>query len=73
MSGIAIDTRKDCAGKLYVAIEGENNDGHDFLKEAFEAGFTVEEVAALTKIDPWFLSNVKEIADYGEELRALVT
>jgi len=42
------------------------------IKEALEFGLTVEEIADLTKIDPWFLSNMKEIVDYGHELSDLV-
>lgn len=38
VSGVAIDTRSDCSGRLYAAIEGENKDGHDFLEEALQGG-----------------------------------
>ena len=40
------------------------------IKAAFELGFTVEEVYKLTRIDPWFLSNIKEIVDFTQTLRA---
>ena len=33
--------------------------------EAFARGWTVEAVHGLTAIDPWFLSNMKEIADFA--------
>jgi len=39
------------------------------IKDAFELGFTVDEVARLTDIDPWFLSNIREIVEFGRELR----
>ena len=32
------------------------------------AGFTVEEIFQLTKIDRWFLVQIKEIVDFEEEL-----
>ena len=36
--GISTDTRSLLPGNLYVALEGENFDGHDFVKEAFNKG-----------------------------------
>jgi carbamoyl-phosphate synthase large subunit len=33
------------------------------VKRAFEAGLTVEDVHALTMIDPWFLSQMQELVD----------
>jgi carbamoyl-phosphate synthase large subunit len=34
-----------------------------YVGDAFAQGFTLEEVHALTKIDPWFLVQIKEIVD----------
>ena len=42
-----------------------------FLRHAFRAGFTIEELFQLTKIDRWFLTQLKEIVDFEEELAAL--
>jgi carbamoyl-phosphate synthase large subunit len=39
-----------------------------FIRHAFRAGFTSEEIFQLTKIDPWFLAQLKEIVDFEEEL-----
>ncbi len=39
-----------------------------FVRHAFRAGFTIEELFELTKIDRWFLTQVKEIVDFEEEL-----
>jgi carbamoyl-phosphate synthase large subunit len=41
-----------------------------FLRHALRAGFSVEEIFQLTKIDPWFLAQIKEIVDFEEELAA---
>ncbi len=38
--GVSIDTRTLQQGDLYFAIKGENSDGHDYVKAAFEAGAT---------------------------------
>lgn len=37
-SGVSTDTRKVTGGELYVALRGENFDGHDFTRAAFEKG-----------------------------------
>ena len=41
-----------------------------FLRHALRAGFTLEEIFQLTKIDRWFLTQIKEIVDFEEELAA---
>ena len=38
VSGFSIDTRSLKKGEVYIAIEGENFDGHDFIKEAGKKG-----------------------------------
>src|SRR6266516_4481203 len=39
-----------------------------FIRHALRAGFTIEEIFTLTKIDHWFLMQIKEIVDFEEEL-----
>jgi len=34
-----------------------------YVGDAFAQGFTLEEVQSLTRIDPWFLAQIKEIVD----------
>src|SRR5688572_9461238 len=36
--GISIDSRKLAAGNLFVALQGETYDGHDYLNVALEKG-----------------------------------
>jgi len=38
VEGVSIDTRDDCGGTIFVAIEGENADGHDYLEDAVTSG-----------------------------------
>ena len=45
--GICIDSRKAASGKLFIALIGENFDGHDFVDQAYENGAT----AALVSIN----------------------
>jgi carbamoyl-phosphate synthase large subunit len=37
-------------------------------RHALRAGFTIEEIFNLTKIDRWFLVQIKEIVDFEEGL-----
>src|SRR5580698_8530450 len=39
-----------------------------FIRHALRAGFTVDDIFNLTKIDRWFLVQIKEIVDFEEEL-----
>jgi len=38
VNGLSIDTRTLAKGDLFVALKGENRDGHDFVQAAFDAG-----------------------------------
>lgn len=37
VNGLSIDTRSLKAGDLFVALKGENRDGHEFVRAAFDA------------------------------------
>ncbi|MCX8159584.1 MAG: carbamoyl-phosphate synthase (glutamine-hydrolyzing) large subunit, partial [Candidatus Saccharicenans sp.] len=41
------------------------------IAEAFKKGWSVEKVAHLTKIDPWFLSRMKGLVEMEKQLRSL--
>ncbi len=40
------------------------------IRRALMSGMTVEEIAGLTKIDPWFLSQIGEIVEFEKEIPA---
>ncbi len=42
----------------------------DYLFFALIQGHTLEEIHELTRIDPWFLNQLKEIVDLGREMQA---
>ncbi|HRU05953.1 MAG TPA: carbamoyl-phosphate synthase large subunit [Candidatus Brocadiia bacterium] len=42
-----------------------------YIKEAFRQGWTQEDIARDTRIDPWFLRNIREIIDAEDELLKL--
>ena len=44
-----------------------------FIRHALRAGFSIEEIFNLTKIDRWFLVQIKEIVDFEEELAGAKT
>jgi carbamoyl-phosphate synthase large subunit len=39
-----------------------------YVRHALRAGFTLDDIFNLTKIDRWFLTQLKEIVDFEEEL-----
>ncbi len=39
--GVTIDSRQSCEGKLFVAIKGDNFDGHQFVETAYRNGAVV--------------------------------
>jgi carbamoyl-phosphate synthase large subunit len=43
-----------------------------YVRAAFDAGLSVDDIFALTGIDPWFLRNLSEIVDVERELASLV-
>ncbi|MEW6600430.1 MAG: carbamoyl-phosphate synthase large subunit, partial [Nitrospirota bacterium] len=40
-----------------------------YIAHAFRLGESIEELHALTKIDPWFLYNIKQIIDFEEVIK----
>jgi len=49
--------------KLRTKLSVPNAERIFYLGHAFEAGLTVEEIFELTKIDRWFLENIRQIVD----------
>ena len=45
-----------------------NADRIHFIRHAFRAGFPLEEIHRLTRIDPWFLAQIRELVEFEEEL-----
>ncbi len=41
-----------------------------YIADAFRLGMELEEISTLTKIDPWFLCNIREIVQFEERLKA---
>lgn len=49
--------------KIQIELGEPGPDRIWFVGDAFAQGFSLDEVHQLTKIDPWFLSQIKEIVD----------
>jgi carbamoyl-phosphate synthase large subunit len=55
---------------LQLGLTKPNSRRVAFLFEALRRGMTIEHIYDLTRIDPWFLTNLKEIVVAGEEVAA---
>jgi carbamoyl-phosphate synthase large subunit len=59
---------------LTTALRVPNENRLLAVRAAFRAGWSVEDVFEASKIDPWFLENLKELVDFENKLMgALVT
>jgi carbamoyl-phosphate synthase large subunit len=47
--------------EIHKKLRQPNSQRIFYLREALKAGMTVEEIGALTRIDPWFLNNLSQI------------
>ena len=55
---------------LHLGLTRPNSRRMAFLFEALRRGLEIDHIFDLTKIDPWFLTNLKEIVVAGEEVAA---
>jgi carbamoyl-phosphate synthase large subunit len=44
-----------------------------YIKYAFQQGMDTDEIYELTKVDPWFLDNIREIVQLEDEIKAKVS
>ncbi len=56
--------------EIIKKLRTPNHERVFYIKYALENGFSVKEVAELTKIDAWFIEKIKNIIDVERELRA---
>lgn len=55
---VSIDSRKANKDDIFIAIKGENNDAHEYLKDVFEKGTELAIVA-----DYWYKENAESFKD----------
>ncbi|MHC1629870.1 MAG: carbamoyl-phosphate synthase large subunit [Methanoculleaceae archaeon] len=56
--------------EIRMILSSPTDERFGCLFDAFRAGFTVDEVASLTDIDPFFLEKIRHIVEMESELRA---
>jgi carbamoyl-phosphate synthase large subunit len=66
--GLSPNKRDEWKKKVLDRLKMPKPDNVFYLRYAFQLGATVEDVFRVTKIDPWFLYNVKQIVEFEEEL-----
>ncbi len=49
-------------------MSGSNARSICSIRHALRAGFTIEEIFNLTRSDCWFLTQIKELVDFEQEL-----
>ena len=70
---LAGETRRALTGKeqqlLLEKLRTPNAERLWYLADALRSGITVDQIFGLTKIDRWFLHNIRQIVEMEEELR----
>jgi len=56
-------------GVIREKLKTPNSERLWYLADAYRNGMDTQEIYGLTQIDPWFLSNIKQIVDMENELR----
>ena len=70
--GLGADGREKLKEEnLKYMLSVPNQDRVFYIKYAFELGRTVEEIFSFTKIDPWFLNNIKDFVEFEKEFKNL--
>ncbi len=68
VAGLPESKREEWKKKVMDRLKIPKPDNVFYLRYAFQLGVTIDELFKVTKIDPWFLHNIKQIVDFEEEL-----
>ncbi|HHV63395.1 MAG TPA: carbamoyl-phosphate synthase large subunit [Firmicutes bacterium] len=60
---------RELRGAIEAKIKVPDPDRIFYLRYAFQAGMDIDEIYACTKIDKWFLYNIKQIVEFEEKLK----
>ncbi|MDD5634007.1 MAG: carbamoyl-phosphate synthase large subunit, partial [Candidatus Omnitrophica bacterium] len=63
-----IDYRKIPDEKIVKRLSEPNASRIFYIKYALQKGYTSEQIVELTKIDPWFIENIKDIVGLEKEI-----
>jgi carbamoylphosphate synthase large subunit/REP element-mobilizing transposase RayT len=58
------------ADTLRLRLTSPNAERIFYVAQAFQDGMTIDDIFELTKIDPWFLQNIRQIVEEAAKLRA---
>jgi len=58
--------------EIFAKLATPNAERVWYIRYAMKLGLSVEDIYQRTKIDPWFLQNLREIVDFEDELQACV-
>ncbi len=65
--GLGVDGNSNISEEhLYDKLSVPNQDRIFYIKHALEMGKTIEEIFSYTKIDPWFLENIKQLVNFEQ-------
>lgn len=63
LTGVCIDSRAVAPGNTFIAIKGDNTDGHLYLEQAARAGASLMIVSSDVNLAPLSSANVLRVAD----------
>lgn len=63
LTGVSIDSRAVTPGNIFIAIKGDNTDGHLYVEEAARAGAALIIVSGDVNLAPLCSANVLRVAD----------
>jgi carbamoyl-phosphate synthase large subunit len=75
LSGLGLDPREDMSalsvesGEISRTLRVPNDQRLVGIRTAFRSGWSLEDIYEATRIDRWFLENIRELVDFEEELR----
>ncbi len=62
------EEKREWKKKVFERLKTKRPNNIFYIRYAFQLGITIDEIYSVTKIDPWFLNNLKQIVDFEEEL-----
>ncbi len=72
---IGLDNKQDYKEipdeKIRLRLEEPNASRIFYIKYALQKGMTVDEIAQISKIDPWFIDQMSQIVEFENELNAV--
>ena len=68
----AFTNREEWYNTVRKKLATQNSERIFYIRHAFQLGISIDEIHRLSKIDPWFLYNIKQIVDMEQEIKEAV-